>query len=633
MAVTDAQFLAALKRRADLVVLCEIDYAVETAGAPATRTLYFSDRGFVTRPTDSPPSTPYRSRLAKAPKFRRALDRETLGGKAEVSVSECALDNADGGIDFLLDLIVDGHEVRYYVGRDDWPRSDFRLAFAAVLERITTRGESDLILKHRDKRLLLDREVVGSQVGGSGAEADQFLPIIFGSSFNVAARIYDAATATYSVLSNFVAGALAYDVRVAGLTLAKATLNISGGAVTVNAGTDVFTFTAHGLAVDDVVWFKERGTGGVYGDFAPFAGMTSGVQYWVTSVPTADTFTLSATKGGASVDVTDATYLGAGVLGERMLVRRWYDDLPSTGRIRLSSSATGTVTVDLKNSGASGPFSFMQDFIETWGKADADEIDTAAFTAADTAYAAKIGAPYHNYTQHGRGNLLSILDRLSRAAFGWIGQSRDGLVTCGIVDLSGLATAAHSRTVQTSGLRAEITAENDAIGPGRASVNYNANQTPQTDGLVAAVTEENRRRYALPFLGVQRSADYSGTAYSTNPDAYHRTMFEAEPAQLGELTDYVFALSGLTLAFPTDIADEIVADAAPHRRLLSLPCTMELFEAELGEVVRIIHPRYGMADGVNAMIYGVTIDLAALEVDIEAVRISPPDTSDEDRTP
>lgn len=632
MTITNAQFEHWLHAQTARVVLCEMDYAFESAGTLATGTIYLADRSFRTRPDDSPANVNYRAAVRQIPKLRRGLDRKTLGGRAELQVADLVLDNADGELDGLLEAILDGREVRFYIGSPEWARSDFRLAFVAIAERVTAPDESKLVVKLRDKRLLLDREVIGNQVGGSGAEANQFLPIVYGSSFNLPARIYDAATATWSVLSNYTTNALAYDVRVAGLTLQKADVSVSGATLTVDTGTETFTLASHGLAVDDVVRFREDQGLGVTNDFAPFAGMTSGQQYWVISAGfTVDDFRLSLTKGGSAINVTGSTYLGAGAFGEFMLVRQFYDDLKNTGRIQLSSSATGTVTVDVKNGGASGPFTFIEDFITSYGKTSASDLDSAAFSAADTAYSAKIGAPYHNFTLQNRENLLTIIESLSRAAFGWIGQTRAGLITCGLMDLSGIATATATRTLGRGDIApaSGIQVENDPVGFGRASVLYNKNQGPQTDGLVAAVTETDRRRYALPFLETQRSDAPTGTAYSTNPDLYHRTMVEAEPTELGELTDFVFALAGLTLAFPTDIANELVADAAPHRQFILAPCGIEQYDAEIGDVVQITYPRYGMGSGVNARVYGVTLDLTAWRVDLELVRIVAPSTSEE----
>jgi len=71
---------------------------------------------------------------------------------------------------------------------------------------------------------------------------------------------------------------------------------VTGSTFTVNAGTDVFTLAAHGLTVNDAVQVASTGT-------LP-GGMAALTTYYVKTVPTADTFTLSATLGGSTLNVT-----------------------------------------------------------------------------------------------------------------------------------------------------------------------------------------------------------------------------------------------------------------------------------------------------------------------------------------
>lgn len=630
MPITDAQFDAWLDTDAPMVVLCEQDFGYESGGVPAVGTIYVADGDYTTGPSDSPPHTHYRQVLKEVPKLRRSIKRDGMGGRAEISFSEMKWHNLDGQVSFMRRKVIDGYEARFYIGHPEWARSDFRLAFVAVAERVRCPNDTEIVVQLRDKRLLLDRQVMGSPVGGSGPEATQYLPLLYGSCFNVEARLYDAANARYAVLSNFGAGCVVQEVRDAGVSLSKSNINVSGATLSVNTGTEVFTQVGHGLAVNDVVRFREYYGLGVYSDYAPFAGMTAGQQYWVASVPTADTFTLSATKGGAAINVTGSTYLGAGTFGDRIFVRRYYDDLVNTGRIELSSSATGRVTVDLKGgSTSSGPFTFMRDLALSWGKITSADVDSAAFVAGDSAYAAKIGTVYHNYAVLGRENLLDVLDRLSESAFGWVGISRLGLLTCGLVDISGIATAPHAFTLTQDDLAAgsDLALENAAVGIGRTSVLYNRNYTVQTDGVAGSVTEVNRRTYANAFGQVQRSADYSGTAYATNKAFYHRTMVEGEPVALGETSDYAFGLVGITLAYPSGIADEVVADAAPHIQYLTARARLKFFNAELGQVVRVSYPRYDMQDGANAMILDIELDLGARGVTLQMVRQEAPDTT------
>lgn len=73
---------------------------------------------------------------------------------------------------------------------------------------------------------------------------------------------------------------------------------VTGSATTADAGTDVLTRTAHGLVVNDAVQFATTGT-------LP-GGLSVLTTYYVKTTPTADTYTLSATLGGATLDITSA---------------------------------------------------------------------------------------------------------------------------------------------------------------------------------------------------------------------------------------------------------------------------------------------------------------------------------------
>lgn len=65
---------------------------------------------------------------------------------------------------------------------------------------------------------------------------------------------------------------------------------------TADAATDFITSTAHGLIANDKIVFMNGA--------AP-AGLTEGTVYFVKS-PTANTFQVSATAGGAAIDITNA---------------------------------------------------------------------------------------------------------------------------------------------------------------------------------------------------------------------------------------------------------------------------------------------------------------------------------------
>lgn len=96
------------------------------------------------------------------------------------------------------------------------------------------------------------------------------------------------------------------DATTPGTTTLMARVPILGTAweVTVDAATDTFsTGVAHGLAVDDRIICDDLGPATTP---ALPAGITAGTVYYVKTVPSSSTFTLSTTAGGAgaTLDVT-----------------------------------------------------------------------------------------------------------------------------------------------------------------------------------------------------------------------------------------------------------------------------------------------------------------------------------------
>lgn len=84
-----------------------------------------------------------------------------------------------------------------------------------------------------------------------------------------------------------------YDAATNNITIVPERLDT----VTVTiASPAVFTKAAHGFAVDDPVSFETSG--------ALPTGLAADTQYYIKTVPTADTFTVAATRGGAAIDTT-----------------------------------------------------------------------------------------------------------------------------------------------------------------------------------------------------------------------------------------------------------------------------------------------------------------------------------------
>lgn len=83
---------------------------------------------------------------------------------------------------------------------------------------------------------------------------------------------------------------------VAALEFVLQTLRFVNITFTVNTGTDRFTCTAHGCSVGDALRFTTSGS-------LP-APLATGTDYFVNNVIDANTFTVSTTKGGGTLDIT-----------------------------------------------------------------------------------------------------------------------------------------------------------------------------------------------------------------------------------------------------------------------------------------------------------------------------------------
>jgi hypothetical protein len=119
----------------------------------------------------------------------------------------------------------------------------------------------------------------------------------------------DTATATAAISGGAVSAITVTDVGSAYLTAPAVTVAIPKRnilAASIDIGTDLITYTAHGLSAGDVVkYFHGGGTAAT--------GLTNNTTYYVISSGlTADAFKVSATSGGGAVDITgqgnDAQY-------------------------------------------------------------------------------------------------------------------------------------------------------------------------------------------------------------------------------------------------------------------------------------------------------------------------------------
>jgi len=196
--MTDAEFRAWLTRDNEhRVVLARMSYQYESGGAPATGILYFSNLPYIDEDGDPDPIA-YLSAIKSTPQYSRSLSGERLGGYSS-SVGALELDNADGALDYMLALPIDGSEITFLCGGIDWPIADFRSMFVALTVKIIAAAWDRITVTLRDTSLLLDKSVGGESSIDDGSPAvDNWRAANFGLLHQLECKLVDQSTLTYA---------------------------------------------------------------------------------------------------------------------------------------------------------------------------------------------------------------------------------------------------------------------------------------------------------------------------------------------------------------------------------------------------------------------------------------------------
>lgn len=611
MAISDAQFTAWLSTDTERTILCELAFAYESAGAPAESTIYLANRPYTTRPTDSPANTRYRAVISRAPVLDRSVNPDALGGITQVSLGELELANGDGELDALVDLVIDGREVRIYLGDRSWARSDFRLVTVGLSE-LAQADDDRVVIQIRDPRLLLDKTIAGAIVNDERRK-----PLVFGwdgsvGGLSIEPVVKNASTLDYYVIENYV-GSVVQGVYDNGVTLDAGTV-FSGDntAITADAGTDTITRVAHGLAIDDVVHFTV--TSGI------FAGLAANTQYWVISAGfTADDFRLSTSKGGSAVDITGTSFSGLIACNRR----RYYDNSSVDGTIKLSSSPAGRLTADVvgysptHSIGIGATGEMLRAMLIDYGGVYVGNVDATSFDNVDSSLTAGDLAAGRVVLE--RENLLGVLEDIARVAQVCFGPDHEGVFRAFRIDLSALAAASATRTLTRFDITGTPRLTNNREIVGTVALRSRKNQQPLSFGEIGgSVSVADRRELSAQYREAAESTAPSGTSYASNWQGFHKTAIRREVGG-------AFAASGSNLIAA---ADEILGDQKPHIRTVEVETDLRAYEWLLGEVVAFTYPRYGMSSGVNFRLIGVQTDLNADRCRLTLIaRVSPAVTS------
>lgn len=624
MSISDSQFAHwLLNPGRGFTVLAELAFAyqVAAAGSPTaysvgTGTIYLADRAYVAEAEGSPLSTaiPYRDVIMNAPEFDRALALDQLGGRGVLSVGALTLNNADGGLDFLLDVIVDGREIAFYIGDESWARSDFRMVNSASVLSVRADNDARITINLRDKNVLLDATVVGTAIT-TGPNAGKPKPINIGKVFNfdIGPYLFDSANLKYYYNdSAYFNNTNINDVRDNGVTLVGGGFSGTNATITANAGTDTITSAAHGLSQSDVVTLA--GT-------APFAGLTAGVQYWVIAAGlTANDFRLSLTKAGSAVDITGTVFAGTMVV----LQRRFYQDV-AAGEITLSSTPAGRVTLDMTGVGSGGdaaqaqtPHAAMRLLLDNFTELTSADRNASAFATLVTAEGT--GPYYWGRSIVDRVNLLDILDEIAVLTNSWYGWQADGLLSVGKLDLTNLDSQSAIETVVEDDIEGDPSCENLPLKFGKLLLDANRNVVVQADGLSSSVSAANKSLYGQQHQLRAVTTDPAGDGYVGNWWLYHKSAIDSAP-----LATSLAQYSTTPADYAQTICDARTELFKPWTRVFRCAVGLDKYELNPGDCISVTYPRYGLDSGKKFRVMGVKTRISDRAIDLVLVRQNTPD--------
>lgn len=427
---TDSEYNAWLaSQSAERRLLAEFSATgYDSGGSPFTKTVnaYIGNGGYTSQPWDEPPNRHYDAWMTGIPNFHREMST-ALSGRATASFGTMVVSNpvqtvgtSRAGVrDDWLRMKWKRDYIKIYLGDPSWPKHDFRLFLLGRLGRPSANAEESIEFPISDLLDALAQPLQTNRYGGAAAVPSSQIPVLSG----LVAWMEPVPTTIGGLEFQFHDGAIDSDPSMYddGVSLQTASLGVSA----VNAVTDTLsTATAHGGTVDARVSFLGSPAP------PPPTGLSAGVDYFIIAAGlTATDFRLSATRGGAAVNIT-----GTGI-GGNFSIRGWWTDLPN-GKVTLTANPAGRVVggfVARRPTGGSECLSAsVIDYLVTTKYGLSPNFkDPDSFTQLLTDCASFAGIAFYDE----KISCLDALDRLCQGMNCWYGFTSDGLLQVGRLKL------------------------------------------------------------------------------------------------------------------------------------------------------------------------------------------------------
>lgn len=257
----------------------------------------------------------------------------------------------------------------------------------------------------------------------------------------------------------------------------------------------------------------------------------------------------------------------------------------AAGTFTLAAGSTGRITADVQGAKPSSYLTcaadIIKDIVLTRTGLTSVDLDASSFSAFATLCPQAICLYVAD-----RANVGQVLDQIIGSVGGWYGFSRAGKLQLGRID-STSGTPVLSIEVDDIEARG-VTIRRRDLPLASITLGHSRNWTVQSSGLGAGVTEARRAVLA---------ADYQSVTV-TQPSVLTKFPLADKPGMAETL-----------LASPSDATAEANRRLALRnqvRCIYSIEAFSAPYQVDLGQIVQITYPRFGMAGGVTGVVVGLT---------------------------
>ncbi len=171
-----------------------VEVVANIAGTDTT--LYLSTKGYVTGAADTPTNTVYLPYISGGVQVTEEM---TVDLSATLSYGDIELYNVAGELDAWLGYVWASRSIKVFNGFLGNSRASFTLVFDGVVDDIGSASRDRLNIKIRDKLQRLNSPVTDTVLGGTTANANVLLPLVFGEVCNITPLLTNPATLEYQV--------------------------------------------------------------------------------------------------------------------------------------------------------------------------------------------------------------------------------------------------------------------------------------------------------------------------------------------------------------------------------------------------------------------------------------------------